>query len=55
MQRTRLLAKEVPGGIVCGGSLRNLVITARFDRVNQIREENGVLDEKDRNVVSDDI
>lgn len=37
------------------GSLRNLIIAARLHRVNEIWEENCILDEEDRDIVSDDI
>lgn len=38
-----------------GGSLGNLIIRRRFDRVNQVRELDSILYEEDRNVVSNNV
>lgn len=38
-----------------GGSLGNLIIRRRFDGVNQVRELDSILDEEDRNVVSNNV
>ena len=37
------------------GSLGDLVVRAWLDRVNQVGELDGILDEKDGNIVSHDI
>jgi len=55
VQRTRLLAEEVPSGVVRGSSLRNLIVAAGLDGVNEIREEDSVLDEENRDVVSNNV
>ena len=55
VQRTGLLAKEVPCGIVGCCGLGDLIVATGLDGLNQVREEDSVLDEKDRNVVADKI
>jgi hypothetical protein len=55
MQRTGLLAEEVPSRIMCGSSLWDLSIRLWLDRVDEIREQDGILDEEYRDVVSNDI
>lgn len=55
VQCTRLLTEEVPSGVVCSGSLGDLVVAAGLDGVDEIWEENGILDEENRNVVSNNI
>jgi hypothetical protein len=49
------LAEEVPSRVVSSGSLRNLPVGGRFDSVDEVRKEDRILDEEDRNVVADDI
>ena len=51
----RLGAEKVPGGIVGGGGLGDLIVGARLDRVDEVGEPDGVLDEEDGDVVSDNI
>lgn len=55
VQGTRLLAKEVPGRVVGSGRLGNLTVGAWLDSVDQIREPNGILDEENRDIVSDNV
>jgi hypothetical protein len=55
MQGTRLLAEEVPSRIVRSSSLGDLIITAGLDGVNKIREKDSILDEENRDVVSNNI
>jgi hypothetical protein len=55
VQSARLLAEEIPSGIVGGGSRWHLAVLLRLDRVNEIRESNGILNEEDGNVVSDNV
>lgn len=50
-----LLAEEVPGRVVGSGCLWDLVVTPRLDCVDQIGELDGILDEKDGNVVANDV
>jgi hypothetical protein len=50
-----LLAEEVPGRIVSSRALGNLAILSRLDRVDEVRELNGILDEENRNVVADEV
>ena len=52
MHGARLTREKVPGRVVCGSGLRDFIVPARLDGVDQIREENGILDEKDGNIVS---
>lgn len=55
MESGGLGAEEIPGGIVSGGSLGNLVVGARLDGVHKVGEADSILDEEDRDVVADDI
>jgi hypothetical protein len=55
MESRRLLAEEIPSGIVSSRCLRDLAIRRRFDRMNKIGELNGILDEEDWDVVADNI
>jgi hypothetical protein len=50
-----LLAEEVPGRVVSSGGLWNLIVWVRFDRVNQVWELYGVLDEEDGDIVADQV
>lgn len=52
---TRLLTEEVPSRIVCGSSLGDLVVAAGLDGVNEIREQDGILDEENGDVISNNI
>jgi hypothetical protein len=51
----RLLTEEVPSGVVRGSSLGDLVVATGLDGVNEIREQDGILDEENGNVVSNNI
>lgn len=55
MQRARLLTEEVPRGVMRGSSLRDLTVATRLNGVDQIRELDGILDEENGNVVSNNI
>ena len=55
VQAARLGAEEVPGRVVGSSSLRDLIVRARLDRVDQVREPDGILDEEDGDVVSDNV
>lgn len=55
VQGTRLLTEKVPGGIVRGGSLGDFIVAAGLDGVDEVGEKDGVLDEEDGDVVSNDI
>jgi hypothetical protein len=55
VQRTGLLTEEVPSGVMRSGSLRDLIVAARLDSVDQIREKDGILDEENGDVVTDNI
>jgi hypothetical protein len=55
VQRAGLLAKEVPGGIMCRCSLRDLAIWVGFDGVDEVREFYGVLDEEDGDIIANNI
>jgi hypothetical protein len=50
-----LLAEEVPGRVVSSCALRNFTIRLRLDRMDEIGELNGVLNEEDGNVVPHDV
>lgn len=52
---TRLGAEKVPGRVVGGGRLGDLIVGTRLDRVDEIGESDGVLDEEDGDVVADNI
>ena len=55
VQSARLGAEEVPRRVVRSGGLGNLIVRARLDRVDEIGELDGILDEEDGHVVSNDI
>lgn len=55
VQGAGLLAEEVPGAVMGGCRLRDLAVGRRLDGVDQIREENSVLDEEDRDVVANNV
>lgn len=55
MHGARLLAEEIPGGIMSCSGLRNFTVLLGLDSVNQIGKLDGILDEEDGNVVSNDI
>jgi hypothetical protein len=55
VQSARLRAKEVPCRVMGSGCLGDLIVRARLDRVDEVWEPDGILNEEDRNVVSDDI
>ena len=55
VQRCRLLAEEVPCGVVCSRTLRHLPVRSRLDTVDEIRKLNSILDEEDRNVVANNV
>lgn len=55
VEGARLLAEEVPSAVVSSCRLRNLAVRRRLDGVDQIREEDSVLDEEDRDVVADNV
>lgn len=55
VQSAGLLAEEIPSRIVGSRRLRNLVVTSRLHRMDQVGEFNGILNEKHGNVVPHDI
>lgn len=55
MHRAGLTAKEVPGRVMSGGSLRDLVAWAGLYGVDQIGELDGILDEEYGDVVTNNI
>jgi hypothetical protein len=55
VQGAGLLGEEVPCGVVRGGGLGDFVGGGGFDGVDEVREEDGVLDEEDGDVVADDV
>lgn len=55
VERARLGAEKVPGGIVSRGRLRNLVVRAGLDGVNQVGELDGILDEEYGDIIADDV
>jgi hypothetical protein len=55
VQRARLLAEKVPRRIVSRGGLRNFLIGAGLNRVNQVGEEDGILDEEDWDIVANNV
>jgi hypothetical protein len=55
VEGTRLLAEKVPRRIVRRRSLRHLAVRAWLDCVDEVRELDGILNEKDRNVVSNNV
>jgi len=48
-----LETNEVPKVVMSGLSLRNLVVRLRFDCMDDVRKLDGILYEKDWNVISD--
>lgn len=55
VQRAGLLAEKVPGCVVSGRRLRHFVVWFRLHGVDKVREADGVLNEEDGDVVSNDI
>lgn len=55
MQRAGLSAEKVPCRIVRGSRLRDLVIRRWLDCVDQVGKEDGILDEKDGDVVANNV
>lgn len=55
VQRTGLLAEKVPGGIVGCCGLGDFIVATGLDSMNQVGEEDSILDEKDWNVIADEI
>lgn len=51
----RLRTKEVPSAVMGSGCLRYLVVWAGLHRMDKIRKLNGILDEKHRDVVPDNV
>jgi len=55
MQRARLLAEKVPGRVMGGCGLRDLVVRAGLDSMDQVGELDRILNEEDRDVVADNV
>jgi hypothetical protein len=55
VQRARFLAKKVPRRIVSRRSLWDFLVRAGLDGVDQVREENGILNEEDWDIIADDV
>ena len=55
MQRARLLAEKVPRSVVSSSSLRDFIVGAWLDSVDEVCKADGILDEEDRNVVADNV
>lgn len=55
VERRWLLTEKVPSAVMSGGGLRNLTIRPGLNSMDQIRELNGILNEEDRNVVTNNI
>lgn len=55
MQRSCLLTEKVPGSIVCGGRLRNLILGLGFQGVNEVGELDGVLNKEYWRIVSHNV
>ena len=53
--RFRHQRHKIPEGIVCAGGLRHAVMRLRFERMNQVRKLDCILDVKHRNVVADQV
>lgn len=51
----RLRAEEIPSAVMGSSSLRDFVIWTGLDGMDEIRELNGILDEKYWDIVPDDI
>jgi hypothetical protein len=49
------LAEEIPSTVVSSSSLRNLTVRLWLDSMDQIRELDGILDEEDWDVVSNQV
>jgi hypothetical protein len=55
MHRTWLLAEEIPCRIMGRRGLGNLTVGTGFYGMNKIRELDRVLDEENRNVITDNV
>jgi len=55
VERTRLLAEEIPCRVMGSSSLRDLFVWTWLDSMDKIWEQDGVLDEENWNVISNDI
>jgi hypothetical protein len=55
VHRGRLLTEEIPRAVMSSSSLRDLIVWPWLDRVDQVRELNGILDEEDRDVITDNV
>ena len=55
VHRAWLLAEEVPGRVMSTGSLRDLIVTSGLDGMDQIGEEDSILNEEYRDIVSNNI
>jgi hypothetical protein len=55
MHRRCLLAEEIPRAIVGSGCLGDLIVWPWLDRMDEIWELDGILNEEDWNVVSDNV
>lgn len=55
VQGGRLLAEEVPGRVVSRRRLGDLLVGARLDGVDEVGELNCVLDEKDGDIVANNV
>jgi hypothetical protein len=49
------LAEKIPCSVVSCGSLRDFIVGAWLDGVDEICKADGILDEEDRNVVADNV
>jgi len=55
VQCASLLTKEIVGRIVGCSSLRDLIIWLRLESMNEVREQDGVVDEENWDVNSDNV
>lgn len=55
MQGGRLLTEKVPGSIMRGGGLGDLIVSLRFHRVHQVGKLNRILNEEDWRIVSHNV
>jgi hypothetical protein len=55
VHRGWLLAEKVPSAVMSGGSLRDFTIGLRLDGMDKIREFNSILDEENRNVITNNV
>lgn len=55
VQAARLLTEEIPRGVVGSGSLGDLTVLSWLDSVDEVRELDRILDEKDWDVIPNDI